>query len=132
MYDKLAATQKNLAEVDQMVNQTGETLRKVDELPGTTQEQIELSHSRTLQYLQNEESRRASLMNQVLESKMQFDSLENTKILMRSGEPIYPVWPPKALIVAVVGMLGLMIGIFAAFLREGLGRKVEYSAEPNE
>lgn len=120
---KMAIIQENLAVVERQINQTSEVLRNIDTLPGISQEQLELSHSRTLEYLQNEESRHSSLLGQYIELKRQMDVLENTRILSISEEPFARVRPQRILIVAVGGMLGLMIGIFAAFLREGLRRR---------
>jgi capsular polysaccharide biosynthesis protein len=120
---KLAITQENLAVVEREINQTSEVLRNIDMLPGISQEQLELSHSRTLEYLQNEESRHSSLQGQYIELKRQMDVLANARILAISEEPFTRVRPQRILIVAVGGMIGLMIGIFAAFFREGLRRR---------
>jgi len=47
--------------------------------------------------------------------------IRNLEIVQPAREPISPIWPRKALIIAIAGMLGLMAGVLAAFLREGLG-----------
>jgi len=39
--------------------------------------------------------------------------------------PTEPVKPRRLMIISVAGMLGLMVGIFAAFLKEGLERPAE-------
>ena len=123
--DKLAIAQGNLDVLDKDINQTREVLRNIDKLPGITQEQLELSHSRTLENLQNAESRRAGLLDQYIELKRQLDFMENIRVLLISEEPMQPMSSHKIRIVAIAGILGLMIGIFAAFLREGLGRPAE-------
>jgi uncharacterized protein involved in exopolysaccharide biosynthesis len=123
--DKLAITQRNLDVLDRDINQTREVLRNIGKLPGITQEQLELSHSRTLENLQNAESRRASLLDQYLELKRQSDFMENIRVLLISEEPMQPISSHKIRYVAIAGILGLMIGIFAAFLREGRGRPAE-------
>jgi len=71
------------------------------------------------------ESRRASLMNEYLSLKKELDFMENAKILAVSEEPTEPVKPRRLMIISVAGMLGLMVGIFAAFLKEGLERPAE-------
>ena len=124
--DKMVITEENLDVLDKDINQTRTVLRNIDKLPGTTtQEQLELSHSRTLENLQNAESKRASMLDQYIELKRQLDFMENARVLMRSEEPTEPIWPRKALIAAIGGILGLMIGIFEAFRREGLRRPNE-------
>lgn len=117
--DRMVITQENLDTINKDINQTRDVLRNIDKIPGITQEQLELSHSRTLENLQNAESRRAGLLDQYLELKRQRDFMENARILLMSEEPTEPIWPPKARIIAIGGMLGLLVGIFMAFLREG-------------
>jgi uncharacterized protein involved in exopolysaccharide biosynthesis len=115
--EKIELTQKNIEAIDKDISLTREVLRNIDQLPGITQEQLELSHSRTLESLQNAESKRAALFDQYMELKRQLDFMEKTRILMISEEPTQPVWPRKAMIVGYAGFLGLIIGIIAAFLR---------------
>ena len=117
--DKLAITQGDLDVLDKDLNQTREVLRNIDKIPDVTQDQLELSHSRTLESLQNAESRRASLLDQYIELKRQSDFMENVRVLTISAEPTQPISSHKIRIVAIAGILGLMIGLFAAFLRRG-------------
>jgi uncharacterized protein involved in exopolysaccharide biosynthesis len=117
--EKLTVTQKSLTALDDDISITREVLKNIDALSGITQEQLELSHSRTMEYLQNEEARRASLLEQYLNFKGQLDFLENMKVIVVSEEPLRPVKPQKVLIIGLGGMLGLIVGIFAAFLRRG-------------
>ncbi len=121
--DNLAITKENLAVLDKDINQTRYVLRNIDKIPGITQEQLELSHSRTLENLQNAETRRAGLLDQYIEFKRQLDFMENARILLISEEPTEPIRPQKILMIAIGGMLGLLVGIIAAFLREGRGRR---------
>jgi len=122
---QMVINQKNLAVIEGDINQTREVLRNLDKLPGTSQEQMELSHSRTLDYLQKEESLHTSLLDQNIQLKRQMDTIEKTRILAISEEPFVRVRPQRTLIVAIGGMIGLMIGIFAVFLREGLRRRAD-------
>lgn len=123
--DKLAITQGNLDVLDKDINQTRDVLRNIDKMPGITQEELELSHSRTLENLQNAESKRASFLDQYIELKRQSDFTENVRVLTLSEEPTLPVSSHKIRIVAIAGILGLLIGLIAAFRREGLGRLAE-------
>lgn len=123
--NNLAITQENLAVLDSDINQTREVLRNIDTMPGISQEQLELTHSRMLEYLQNEESRHVALQDQYIQLRRQLEFMENTRVLMMSGEPLAPIKPQRTLIMAVAGMLGLMVGLFASFLREGLRKRTE-------
>jgi capsular polysaccharide biosynthesis protein len=123
--ERLVVDQQTLAALDNEINLTRETQRELEKLPGVSQETLELRYSRTLEYLNSMESRRASLMNEYLSLKKELDFMENAKILAVSEEPTEPVKPRRLMIISVAGMLGLMVGIFAAFLKEGLERPAE-------
>jgi uncharacterized protein involved in exopolysaccharide biosynthesis len=56
-----------------------------------------------------------------MELQKQLLLIRNLEVIQPPREPISPVWPRKALIIAIAGMLGLMGGVLAAFLQEGLG-----------
>jgi len=119
--ERLAVVEENLRVLEGDLNKTREVLRNLDSLPGISQEQLELSHSRTLEYLRNEETIRSDLINERLSLRRQLDLLENTRIIAFSEVPTKPVAPRRVMIISVAGMLGLMLGVFAAFLREALG-----------
>jgi uncharacterized protein involved in exopolysaccharide biosynthesis len=71
------------------------------------------------------ESRRSALLDRVLDLQKQLELLKHLEVISPPGEPVSPIWPRKTLIVGIGGMLGLMVGILAAFLREELGRPAE-------
>jgi len=78
--------------------------------------------SRTLDILNGKESQRSALMDRQMELDKQLLLIRNLEIVQPAKEPISPIWPRKALIVGIAGILGLMLGVMAAFLREGLAR----------
>jgi len=91
---------------------------------GTPTMDIELRISRTLDYLQSGESRRSTLLDRELELEKQLTLLRHLEVIQETREPVAPIESKKVVIVAVAGMLGLMVGVLAVFLREGLRRPV--------
>jgi uncharacterized protein involved in exopolysaccharide biosynthesis len=127
--DQLAVTEENLNIIDGDINQTRDVLKGVVEVSGegagTFSIDNEVRVSRTLDYLQAEETRRSALIDRDLDLKKQLTLSRHLDVVQKPTEPISPIGPRKALIVAVAGILGLMVGIFAAFLREVLGSRAE-------
>ena len=87
--------------------------------------QAEIGFSRSMDRLNNMDSRRSALLDRVLDIQKQLELLKHLEIVSPPVEPVSPRWPRKTLIVGIGGMLGLMVGILAAFLREELGRPAE-------
>jgi len=125
LLDRLAKTKGQLTVVENDINQTRKVLTSMENAPGVSPVEKELRISRTLEYLQGEESRRSSLIDRYLSLQKQSDLFRNVDAVQTPKEPVSPMKTQRALMVAISGLLGLMIGIFAAFLRGGLGRKVE-------
>ncbi len=125
--DQLAVTDENLNIIEGDINQTRDVLKGVVEVSGESAGTFSIDNevrvSRTLDYLQAEETRRSALIDRDLDLKKQLTLSRHLDVVQKPTEPLAPIWPKKALIVAVAGILGLMIGIFAAFLREGLGKR---------
>jgi len=84
----------------------------------------ELRVSRTLDLLNSQESRRSSLLDHELALQTQLTLLRHQEVIQEAREPVAPIESKRLLIVAIAGMLGLMIGILVAFLREGLRKPV--------
>lgn len=123
--DQLVVTLERLDIIDLEINQTQEALQGIQDSIGTSSVQGEMQFSRTLDRLSNMQSQRSALIDRRQDLLKQLELLRNLKVIQPTKEPISPIWPRKALIVAIGGMLGLMVGIFAAFLMEGLGRPSE-------
>jgi uncharacterized protein involved in exopolysaccharide biosynthesis len=118
--DQLASTQERLASVEERINQTREALENLEKAQGSSQVEDELRVSRTLDLLSSEDSRRSALVDRYLDLQKQLDLLKPMELVQPPKMPIAPIWPQRLVIVTVAGTLGLMVGILAAFLREGL------------
>ena len=123
--DQLAATQERLIVTDIEINLTQDALQQMQDYSGPSAVEAEMRFSRTLDRLSGIETKRSAMIDRRLELKKQVDLLRHLEVVQPTREPVSPIWPRKALIVAIAGMLGLMVGIFAAFLREGLEKPVE-------
>lgn len=124
--DSLASTEMRLETTELDLGQTREVLMEIIEYgSGTPTMDIELRISRTLDYLQSGESRRSTLLDRELELEKQLTLLRHLEVVQETREPVAPIESKKALMIAVAGMLGLMVGVLAAFLREGLRRPVK-------
>jgi len=121
--DQLSDAEQRLEVVNMEINQTREALQDMEETSGSsTAVQAEMRFSRTLDILNGKESQRSALMDRRMELDKQLLLIRNLEIVQPAKEPISPIWPRKALIVGIAGILGLMLGVMAAFLREGLAR----------
>ena len=120
--DQLANTEQRIEVVNLEINQTRVALQEVEETSGSSAVQAEMRFSRTLDILNGKESQRSALMDRRMELDKQLLLIRNLEIVQPAREPISPIWPRKALIVGIAGILGLMLGVMAAFLREGLAR----------
>ena len=121
--DQLANTEQRIQVINLEINQTREALQEMEETSGSsTAVQAEMRFSRTLDILNGKESQRSALMDRRMELDKQLLLIRNLEIVQPAKEPISPIWPRKALIVGIAGILGLMLGVMAAFLREGLAR----------
>jgi LPS O-antigen subunit length determinant protein (WzzB/FepE family) len=125
LFDQLAVTQQRLYVIDQEINQTQEALQGIQETTGSSAVQGEMQFSRTLDRLSGMQTQRSALIDRRLELQKQLVLIRNLEVVQPAREPVSPIEPRSAMIVAIGGMLGLIIGIFAAFLREGLGRPSE-------
>ncbi len=124
--DSLASTEMRLETTELDLGQTREVLMEIIEYgSGTPTMDIELRISRTLDYLQSGESRRSTLLDRELELEKQLTLLRHLEVIQETREPVAPIESKRVVIVAVAGMLGLMVGILAAFVREGLRRPVK-------
>ena len=120
--NQLAVTEERLKAMESEINLTFEALMNIQDSPGSSDAETELRFSRTLDRLNGMQTQRSALIDKSLDLQKQLELLRHQETLQPIREPVSPVGPRKALIVAIAGMLGLMIGIFAAFLREALQR----------
>lgn len=123
--DQLADTQERLDVINIEINQTREALQGIQDSTGSSGVQEEMQFSRTLDRLNVMEAQRTALKDRILDLQKQLVLIRNQMVIQPAIDPISPIGPRKALIVGIAGILGLMVGIFAAFLRERLGRPTE-------
>ena len=120
--NQLAVTEERLTAMESEINLTLEAVTNIQDSPGSSDAETELRFSRTLDRLNGMQTQRSALIDESLDLQKQLELLRHLEILQPAIEPVSPIGSRKALMVAVAGMLGLMIGIFAAFLREALQR----------
>lgn len=125
LLDQLAVAQERLDVTDMEINQTREALTGIQDSSGSSEVQGEMQFSRTLDRLNSMETQRITMIDHSQDLQKQLVLLRHLDVIQPAREPVSPIGPRKALIVAIAGMLGLMVGIFAAFLREALGRPAE-------
>lgn len=123
LLEQLSATNQLLDSVEESINQTHQAMKEIEGATGVSQLEKNLLLSYKLDYLQNAESQRLSLMDRSMNLQKQLRLMKPVEIVDAPVEPAEPVKPRRALIVIVAGMLGLMLGVFAAFLREALRRE---------
>jgi uncharacterized protein involved in exopolysaccharide biosynthesis len=123
--DQLAVTVQRLDIIDLEINQTSQALQGIQESIGSSAVQGEMQFSRTLDRLNGMQTQRSALIDRRLELQKQLELIRNLEVVQPAREPVNPIGPRRIMIVAIGGMLGMMIGIFAAFLREALEKPVE-------
>jgi len=123
--DQLADTQERLDAIYMEINQTSESLQDLQDSSVSSTVQAEMRFSRTLDILNGKETQRNALMDHRRDLQKQLVLIRPQKVVQPVREPISPIGSRTTLILAIAGMLGLIVGIFAAFLREGLWRPTE-------
>lgn len=115
---QLDAVRTRLSSVEADIKKTREVLSAIESTTGISPVEKDLRRSRTLEYLQSEESQRIELLDRYLALQKEINGLKDVQVIRGAREPVYPVKPNKKLNVALAGMLGLMSGIFMAFILE--------------
>jgi uncharacterized protein involved in exopolysaccharide biosynthesis len=123
LFDQLAVTQERLDVIDMEINQTLEALQDIQDSSGPSTVQTEMRFSHTMDLLSGIGAQRSALIGRSLDIQKQLELIRNLEVVQPAREPVSPIGPRRILIVAVAGMLGLMTGILAAFLREELGSR---------
>lgn len=116
--NQLNSVRTRLSAIETDIKKTREVLNAIESASGISPVEKDLRRSRTLEYLQSEESQRIELLDRYLALQKEINELKNVQVIRGAREPVYPVKPNKKLNVAVAGILGLMVGVFAAFMQE--------------
>lgn len=122
---QLAVAQERLDAINIQINLTNSALINLEESSDSSSVQSEMRFSRTLDRLSEMETQRSALIERIQDLQEQLELLRHLDVVQPAREPVSPIGPRRALNMAIAGMLGLMIGIFAAFLREGFRRPDE-------
>ena len=109
--------------MEESINQTRQAMKEIEGATGVSPLEKSLLLSYKLDYLQNAESQRLSLMDRYMNLQKQLMLMKSLEMVEAPAVPLQPVKPKRTLILAVAGMLGLMLGVFAAFLRDALSKE---------
>jgi len=126
--DHLAVTKSNLDILNSDLNATRATLKNIQNntnASGETVQQTELRSSRMIEYLKIEEDDRQASLESYLDLNKQLTLARHLLVVQEPREPLIPVEVQRIMIMAIAGMLGLIIGIFAAFLKGGFWRRTK-------
>jgi LPS O-antigen subunit length determinant protein (WzzB/FepE family) len=123
--DQLADAQERLKIMDIDINQTRDSLQGMQDTSSPLGVQEEMQFSRTLDRLNGMMAQRTAQKDRILDLQKQMLLIRNQIVIQPAREPIIPIGPRKALIVGIAGIFGLMIGVFAAFLKEWLKRQAD-------
>lgn len=117
---------KRLNVTDMNINSTQMTLmNNIEGSSDSSSVQSEMRFSRALDLLSEMQTQRSSLIDRIQDLENKTDLLRHIDIIQPATEPANPIGPRRALNMAIAGILGLMLGILAAFIKEWLGRPVE-------
>lgn len=113
---EIMKTRLNILEKD--ITQTREVLASIENAPGISSVERDLRRSKTLEYLQSEESQRIELIDKIMSLQKEINILKNVEIIQKPWEPDKPVRPRKALNTVIASFLGLMFGVLTTFMVE--------------
>ncbi|OPX84849.1 MAG: cryptic autophosphorylating protein tyrosine kinase Etk [Pelotomaculum sp. PtaB.Bin104] len=107
----LEVMQARLKTIEKDIEQTREVLASIENAQSIPSVEKDFRRSKTLEYLQSEESERVKLLEQVLNLQKELSNLKNIQIVEKPREPKNPVKPKRMSIITTVGFLSLIIGV---------------------
>jgi capsular polysaccharide biosynthesis protein len=119
--DQMAVVGANINLLNDDLNDTRAALKSAhnnSDVSGETPQQAELRYSRMVEYLQIEENRRQIFLEKYMNLKERLLLAKKLQVVQEPREPLVPVEVKRILFMVVAGMVGLVIGIFIAFLRK--------------
>lgn len=108
--------QARLKTIDKDIEQTREVLASIENSVDIFGVEKDLRRSKTIEFLSNEESQKLELLDRIMGLQKELDTLRNVEIIESPREPEKPVKPKKAMNIIIGAFLGLMFGIFGAFI----------------
>jgi capsular polysaccharide biosynthesis protein len=115
----LANIQERLEPAEKDAQQTRNVLLNMGNTTAMTSTGDELEVLRSLDTLNSIESRRSNLLDREIDLKNKLVLFSNLEVIQGTKEPVSPR-SERILILTIAGMLGLMVGVLAAFLRQSL------------
>ncbi|MDI6711565.1 MAG: Wzz/FepE/Etk N-terminal domain-containing protein [Bacillota bacterium] len=114
--NQLTTVQRRLLDVEKSITKANEDLAAVEAMSGLSRGERDFRRSQVLETLRAFEEQRIGLLDRYLGLQKDLDSLRQVTTVRSAREPVYPEKPNKKLNVAVAGVLGLMLGVFGAFV----------------
>jgi|GEM_PF-811015 len=110
---ELKRVKADLADMEKNINSTKDALTT---LAGTANGlTAELQRARLLDAMSRFQDQREMLLDKKLTLEQSLSSIQGIEVIEKPAVPTAPVRPRKKLNIAVAGVLGLMVGVFAAF-----------------
>lgn len=111
--NELKRVSAELVEVDKNIEKTKDALGEIEKTAGGVAMEWELS--RLLESLSRFQEQRAKLLDKKFSLEQALNTSRGIEVVEAPTIPEMPVRPRKTLNIAVSGVLGLMVGFFAAF-----------------
>ncbi|WP_227762478.1 Wzz/FepE/Etk N-terminal domain-containing protein [Zhaonella formicivorans] len=115
---QLATINQQLKEKEEELNLAKKFITTLENDPGIDETKKEIRTNEVYNYLREIDSQRIALLDRYLSLQKEKDALEHVKVINPVRIPQYPVAPQKKVIVAVAMVLGLMVGLFVAFIQD--------------
>lgn len=115
---QLATINQQLKEKEEELNLAKKFITTLENDPGIDETKKEIRTNEVYNYLREIDSQRIALLDRYLSLQKEKDALEHVKVINPVRIPQYPVAPQKKIIVAVAMVLGLMMGLFIAFVQD--------------
>lgn len=115
---QLATVNKQIKEKEEELSLAKQFITTLEKDPGIDETKKEIRTNEVYNYLREIDNQRITLLDRYLSLQKEKDALEHVKVINPVRIPQYPVAPQKKLIVAIAMVLGLMMGLFIAFIQD--------------
>jgi uncharacterized protein involved in exopolysaccharide biosynthesis len=120
---QLATINQQLKEKEEELNLAKKFITTLQNDSGMDETRKEIRTNEVYNYLREIDSQRIELLDRYLSLQKEKDALEHVKVINPVRIPQYPVAPQKRFIVIVAMVLGLIAGLFIAFLKDYFEKK---------
>ncbi|GAB6137366.1 YveK family protein [Halanaerobaculum tunisiense] len=115
--ENLAGVKAEIKDLETQIQETTNQFNNLKKLDLSTSDRIILNNNLTNK-LQMMKSSKRSLVEKKYELRNKINSMESVTVVNQPIKPETPIKPNKKLNLAIAGVLGLMIGVFIAFIME--------------